>query len=225
MGIPIAMGMTVLCIGEEGVKHMLPFLDLIILTKIAGQTGIWDDYSDRTNQEILELLSGVSGALAKNMPIGEDAKRILDRIFDDLKKIDRAVLFLFDPETREITETIFKSRNPDEDFNSILCREVLNKVMEERRSLVVLDAHAEEDDELADTLETSRIESLMCIPLIRGSRILGALYFDSLEHPHDSAKKDLCHLVDLPRRSALSVEYAKLAHELSDIANQLSLKS
>lgn len=221
LGIPIAMGWTVLCIGEEGVKHMPPFLDLIILNRITGQDGLWDDWNGKTRQEILELLYSVSGVLAENMPIGEGAQEMLDRVFDHLKKIDGAVFFLFDPETGEITEMFSKSKKPDAGFITSFCREVLNKVMEDRRPLVALDAHAEEDNDLADTLKTFRIESVVCVPLVSESRILGALYFDSLVNPNSEAKDDLRHLMVLPRRDALSVAYTRLAHKLSDMANQL----
>ncbi len=43
-----------------------------------------------------------------------------------------------------------------------------------------------------DTLKVLKILSVMCVPLIYRSQILGAIYVDSLERPYAFAGKTFC---------------------------------
>jgi hypothetical protein len=84
---------------------MLPFLNSIGLTEETGQeSGIFQEHRDKTNQKKLELLYNVSDVLMEDLPIREALHKILNHIFDLLKRIDRGAFILLDPETREIRE-------------------------------------------------------------------------------------------------------------------------
>jgi hypothetical protein len=221
-GVPIAIGMSVICLGEACKEHMTPFLDSIGLTKEAPEeTGIFEQNRERTNQRKLQLLYSVSDVLTANRPIRETLLKILDHIFDLLKRIDRGAFILLDPETQEIREIVFRSTKPTDDPNMIFCRDVVNRVLEEGKPIAVSDAETEED-EIADTLKVLRIESVLCVPLLSGSKILGAVYVDSLERPYGFRGEDLSLFMDLGQRTAHAVEAAQLTSELSEIADELS---
>jgi putative methionine-R-sulfoxide reductase with GAF domain len=221
-GVPVAIGMSVICLGEACRKHMLPFLNSIGLTEETGQeSGIFHEHRDKTNQRKLELLYNVSDVLNDNLPIREALQKILDHIFDFLKRIDRGAFILLDPETREIRDVVFRSKRPADDPDMIFCRDVVNRVIRDEKPIAVSDAETEED-EIADTLKVLSIESVLCVPLMTSSQIIGAVYVDSLERPYGFRGEDLSLFIDLSQRTALAIETAQLTSELSEIADGLS---
>jgi len=100
-GHPIALGMTVICLGEGCMDQVMPFLDSIELTKETGnQSGIFVQHGERTNQRKLELLYKVSYLLSEKTPLNVTLEKILDHIFDLLRRIDRGAFILIDPVIR-----------------------------------------------------------------------------------------------------------------------------
>ena len=221
-GVPIAIGMSVICVGEACKEHMMPFLGAIGFTKeIREESGIFEQHRDNSNQRKLQLLYSVSDVLMANLPIRETLQRILDHIFDLLRRIDRGAFVLLDPETQEIREIVFRSKRATDDPNMIFCRDVVDRVIGNGKPIAVSDAETEEDD-IAETLKILKIESVLCVPLMSGSRVMGAVYIDSLERPYGFRREDISFFMDLSQRTALAVEAARLTSELSEIADELS---
>ena len=221
-GVPIAIGMSVICLGEACEKHMMPFLDSVGLANETGEeSGIFQEHRDKTNQRKLQLLYNVSDVLMENLPIRETLQKILDHIFDLLKRIDRGAFILLDPETHEIREIVFRSKRPTDDPNMIFCRDVVNRVISDRKPIAVSDVETEED-EIVDTLKVLSIESVLCVPLISGSQVMGAIYVDSLERPYGFCREDVSLFMDLSQRTTLAIETAQLSSELCEIADDLS---
>lgn len=213
-GVPIAIGMSVICLGEGCKEQMTPILDSIGLTKQTGEeSGIFVEHRDKTNQRKLELLYKVSDLLKKNLPINETLEKILDYVFDLLKRIDRAAFILVDPESDKILDLVSRTAQPSAETTTVYCPDVVRGVMENREPLVISNVEIEMENELINTLKILKIESVMCVPLISRSRIMGVLYVDSLERPFGFRKEDLSLFVDLCQRTALVVEHARLAFE------------
>ena len=222
-GVPIAIGMSVICLGEGCKEQLMPFLDSIGLTKQTGEeSGIFVEYRDKTNQKKLELLYKVSDLLTGNLPINETLEKILDYIFDLLKRIDRAAFILVDPETEKILDPISRTAKPGKDTTIEYCLDVVTGVIENRKPFVISNVDVRMDTELIETLKILKIESVMCVPLISSSQIIGALYIDSLERPFGFRREDLSLFVDLCQRTALAVEHARLTFELPTIADNIS---
>jgi len=209
-GVPIAIGMSLICLGEGCREQMMPFLDTIGFTKETGkQSGIFLVHRDKTNQKKLELLYQVSEVLNENLPINETLEKILDYIFDLLKRIDGVAFILVDPETEKILDVISRSNKPGADTSSLYCRDVVRRVIEDKKPLVISNVQTEEENEIIDTLKLLKIESVMCVPLISISRIMGVIYMDSQERPFGFVKEDLSLFVDLCQRTALAIENAR----------------
>ena len=222
-GVPIAIGMSVICLGEGCKEQMMPFLDSIGLTKQTDEeSGIFEENRDKTNQRKLELLYKVSDLLKENLPINETLKKILDYVFDLLKRIDRAAFILVDPETEKILDLISRTTKPSAGTTTVYCPDVVRGVMENREPLVISNVEIEMEDELIDTLKILKIESVMCVPLISRSQIMGVLYVDSLERPFGFRKEDLSLFVDLCQRTALVVEHARLAFASTTLTDEIS---
>jgi GAF domain-containing protein len=108
-----------------------------------------------------------------------------------------------------------------EDISASFSEEVIQSVLEGGKPLIFLKGYAEEKSALVDTLKVQKIESVVCVPLINGSRIMGAMYLDSLKKPDGFRKDDLLILLDIGQRVALAVESDRLASDLEEAAKSL----
>ena len=221
-GNPIAIGMSLIGIGKGCLEHFVPILDLVGLTKELGEkNGIRENHKEETNRKTVELLNKVSDCLKKNLSVRETIQEILRDVCDLLKNIDRAAFIVLDPETRAIRGIAVRSKRPADNISTSFCREVVARVLEEREPVLVLDGDAEDYQGLADTLETLRIKSAMCVPFISGSKMLGAIYVDSLERPYGFRKDDLCLLANLTQRTARLMAHARQNDTLSGLVDNL----
>ncbi|MCJ7596402.1 MAG: FHA domain-containing protein, partial [Desulfobacterales bacterium] len=139
-GIPIAIGMSVICIGEGCKNGAMPFLDLTqppFTREISDPKSIYGDRRKKNNTKELEVFYKISDVLMAHLPVKETLQQILDYILELLKRIERAGFILLDPKGGGIGEIIFRSRKLSDDTSGILFHDVLNRVIEKRRPLVV----------------------------------------------------------------------------------------
>ena len=146
-------------------------------------------------------------------------RKILRHILRFLKRIDRASFVLIDPETRETRMVTSRSKKNHGDSSIAYCREVIIQVIKTRRPIVVSNVETEAQSKLVDTLKVLKILSVMCVPLIYRSRILEAIYVDSLERPYGFRREDLLLFMDLSQRLAIALENIRIVSELSSIAD------
>ena len=221
-GVPIAVGITVICLGEGCSAQMVPFLESIDLTEDPEELNrTLQMQRDRAAQNKLRFLYNASKALTEDLTIKETLEKLLVHIFELLKRVDRGVFVLIDPDTERVSEIIWKSNNPGDDANSVYCEDVVKHVIESGRPFFVSDAKTDKGD-FVDTLEVLKIESVLCVPLISRSQILGAIYVDSLKRPYGFRREDLALMVNLSQRIAPSIADARFASEVLDAAESLS---
>jgi hypothetical protein len=221
-GVPIAIGITVICFGEECAEQMMPFLDPGEPTMDINELNeTLVEHRDRPTLKKLEFLDRVSNTLMGVLSIKEALEKILDHIFDLLKRIDRGAFVLVDPDTEETTEIVYKSKKPSDDETTVYCQDVVDGVIKSGKPIAVSDTKTEET-EFADTLEVLKIESVLCVPLIYHSQILGAIYVDSVERPCGFRRNDLALLMNISQRIAYSIEDARFASDILEVAEALS---
>jgi uncharacterized protein YeeX (DUF496 family) len=222
-GFPIALGMAVVCVGESCADELMPFPELLGLameSKEDGKTG--DNRRRRPNQKRMEFVLKLADVFRENLSIRETQEKILQHILHFLKRIDRASFVLIDPETRKTRLVTSRSKKSHGDASVAYCREVITQVIKTRRPLVVSNVETEGPSKLVDTLKVLKILSVMCVPLVYRSQILGAIYVDSLERPYGFRREDLLLFMDLSQRVAIALENIRMVSELSSIADSLS---
>lgn len=217
-GNPIALGVTVICLGRGCEEQILPSLDSIDLTNETSE--LFLKTRDRSTLRKLEFLRKVSDVFAEDLSY-KTLEKIIIHVFDLFKRVDRAVFVLTDPETEEITKTIYKSNKLGNDAATTYCEDIVSRVIKSRKPVIISDAKTEESD-FADTLELLNIESVMCLPLIHRSQTLGVIYVDSLERPFGFRKEDLHLLLNLAQRIAPAIEDIRFASEISEVIEDLS---
>jgi len=221
-GVPIVIGMSVICLGQGCKEQIMPFLDSIELTRQSAEdSGIFELHRDRTNQRKPELLYRVSSALTENLPLNEVLEKTLSYIFQLLGRIDRGAFILVDPETETIADVVSSSYKPGDDSPTLYCTDVVRRVIEGRIPVVISNVKVIEGDDLAETLKILRIESVMCLPLISSSQIMGAMYFDSLGKTYGFSAEDVALFIDIGQRVAGAIENARLTWDSTMIADQV----
>lgn len=210
-GIPIMIGMSIICIGQGCLDQLASFIGLASAAEAMDQ-GVGIDATEkrkRPDQRRRELTYRINDILM-NQDLKEALEEVLGNIFGLLNRVDRAVIVIADPETGSIGELIYKSKRPHDNVATVCCKEVVSRVLRTGKAVVISDCHGDVEDELADTLRISRIGSVMCVPLIGASCITGVLYVDSLSRPYGFRKEDLSLFYDLGRRTALAIQYGWL---------------
>ena len=221
-GVPLAIGMTVICLGKGYKEQIVPFLDTVsLIREKERKSGVSEDRRARTDQKREDLLSKVSLTLKDPGPLKVILGNVLGHIFHHVKRIDRGAFVLVDPETLQTVESICRVNDSSSDIIASFSGEVVQSVLETGKPLIFSKGYVEQESVLVDTLKVQKIESVMCVPLINGSRTIGAMYVDSLQRPDGFRKDDLLILLDIGQRVALAVETDRLALDLEDVARSL----
>jgi two-component system, NtrC family, sensor kinase len=218
-GVPLAIGMTVICFGEGCKEQIAPFLDAVNLIRDERQKD-WpsEDRRAKTEQKRSELLTKVALTLKQSGPLKKVLEKVLGDIFQHLKRIDRGAFVLVDPQTLQTLDSICKVNQKSGDaIPATFSAEAVQRVLESGKPLVFSKAYAEEESGLVDTLEVQKIESVICLPLINRSQIMGAIYVDSVKRPDGFRRNDVLILLDIGQRVALAVEKARLGSDLKKV--------
>ena len=222
-GSPIAVGMTVLGIGDGCEEEMMPLPEVTgLVDKALNKTGAFEERRVEASLKTIRFLNKLSDVFKENLPLEESLKKILDHFFGFLKRIDRAAFVLLDPESRKMTGIISKLRKKKNQQKSSFCAEVVVQVIDTKRPFVVSNVETEEKSGLVDTLRVLKIQSVMCVPLMSRARVLGVVYVDSLNRPYGFRWDDLLLFVDIGQRIAVVLESARHASELLAVAEALS---
>lgn len=220
-GLPISIGMSVLCLGQGCTEYILAFLDSIQLSKELSEK-VGEARKDRpmTAKRNLELIYKVSHVLGQTLDINDMLEKILEYVFDLLKRIDRGAIILVSDETGEQTQVIIRNKEGLTDNTMRYSKAVVERVLETRKAVMIPDARAEGASELADTLELVEIGSVMCVPLISKSDIRGVIYVDSLQKPYGFRREDLSLLTALSSPAAIAIENALLHERLEEAKHE-----
>jgi pSer/pThr/pTyr-binding forkhead associated (FHA) protein len=220
-GLPISIGMSVLCVGKGCSEHILSFLDSIDLSKeLTEKVGEAPQDRPMTAKKNMELIYKVSDVLGQSLNINEILEKILEYIFDLLKRIDRGAVILIDHETGKAGEVITRFRKGIDDSVMRYSEAVIDRVIKTGKAVMIPDAHAKDESDLVDTLELMEIGSVMCVPLISKSQIRGAIYVDSVKTPFGFRRDDLSLLTALSSPAAIAIENSLLQAHLKTLTTK-----
>jgi adenylate cyclase len=221
-GSPIAVGMTVIGIGEGCEEPVMPFPDVTgLVDKDFKKSGGLEERRIQASLKTIRFLDRLSGVFKEDLPLEESLRKILDHIFTFLKRIDRAAFVLLDPESGKINGLISRIRKARNHHKLSFCVEVVKQVIDSGRPFVLSNVETEQSG-LVDTLKVFKIQSVMCVPLMSKSRVLGAIYVDSLNRPYGFRWEDLLLFVDFSQRLAVVLENVRDASGLMAPAEALS---
>jgi pSer/pThr/pTyr-binding forkhead associated (FHA) protein len=210
-GMPIAAGKTFLSVGKAYPEEVLAVLDSIDLFKELDGEGK-KEVKDRpmTAKKNMDLIYKVSNVLMQSLNMKEVMERILRYVLELLKRIDRGVIILIDQETGQTSEVISIIKSTNERCKAGYSRTIVERVIREKTPVSMLDTLEEREINLSESIRVSGIRSIMCVPLISRSKVMGVLYVDSVQKPHGFRKEDLDLLTALSSPAAVAIENSLL---------------
>ena len=87
---------------------------------------------------------------------------------------------------------------------------VVDRVVTERKPVIMLDTLNEDEIDLSESMVTMSIRSVMCVPLISNQKMRGVIYVDSLNRPYGFRSEDLFLLSALSIPAAFAIEKTSL---------------
>jgi pSer/pThr/pTyr-binding forkhead associated (FHA) protein len=209
-GHPITVGKTLMVLGEAPDEKEGPTLNFGNITAEIDPSQLPKPAQDRpmTHFKNMELLYRVSMVLMGSLDITEIFQKIMDHMFDLLKRIDRGAILLIDEKTRKLKQIAARSNYTDEKAIPNYSRTVVNKVINEGKPIIMQDTSLEDENDLSDSMK--KIRSVMCVPLISRFQIRGVIYVDSVDRPHGFRREDLYLLTALSSSAAIAIENASL---------------
>jgi 3',5'-cyclic-nucleotide phosphodiesterase len=167
-----------------------------------------------TPQKNVELIYNVSNVLMQSLHLGDSINGILETILsyilDLLKRLDRGAFILLDTETGEITQLIPMLKKSAGDSIEVYSKTIVNRVIKERKPVVMLDTNKEDEADLSKSMKLMNIRSVMCVPLFSRSTIRGVIYVDSIRKPYGFRREDLSLLTALSIPAAYAIENATM---------------
>jgi GAF domain-containing protein len=148
----------------------------------------------------IDLTYKVSELLARSWPVDETLAQVLDYVFDDIERIDLAVVILIDPDTGAIEKSLAKRRESGGDTKPLYSWDVVARVLQEGKPTIINDAFPENEDGFSEAFKFSRIRSVMGVPLFSRSGTMGVIYVESLNEPIGFQNEDAALFTYLSRR-------------------------
>ena len=219
-GTQITIGNTVLHVADELAEDWEEGDHTHIHTAEIDVQDMAHFFKDRPQTLIrnMELVYKVSNVLMQSLNTTELFEKILDYLFDLLKRIDRGAILLTDSRTGEVEQVIARSKHGGPKNTLNYSRTIVNKVLNECKPVTMPDMRQEDLDDLSASMHL--IRSVICVPLISKAQVRGAIYVDSLNMPHGFRKEDLLLLNALSSPAAVAIENAILYSDLEKIVDQ-----
>jgi pSer/pThr/pTyr-binding forkhead associated (FHA) protein len=210
-GVPIAIGISVICLGEKCSERVLAFLDTFGRSEEIGEkdTAFIKEKRQQPEKNI-ELFYNVSNVLVQSRNVDEISERMLGYLFDLLKRIDRGAIILVDDETGSVERVIPRLREPSDATFMIYSRTVVDRVIREGKAFLMPDTHLEDEADRSVSMELMKVRSVLCVPLISRSKIRGVIYLDSVKTPFGFRNEDLSMVTALSIPVALAIERSRL---------------
>ncbi len=161
----------------------------------------------------LELVLKVSNIFAQSLNIDELLDKVIDQIFNHLKRIDHGAILLLNKETGKFRMVASKTRMEDKEgiLSKInFSRTIVNRTIKEGRPVMMSDTSRVDKADLSDSIEQMNIMSVMCVPLKYKGEVGGVIYVDSIGRPEGFRKDDLQLLTGLSNTAAIAIENARL---------------
>jgi signal transduction histidine kinase/putative methionine-R-sulfoxide reductase with GAF domain len=211
-GLPISIGRVLVSVGRVRTKDIGgDWAD--ISSEVTGKAVFNRDRRSATaTTKNLELIYKVANVLMQSLDINEVLEKILDYIFDQLKRTERGGILLVNSRTGDLEQIISRSRDRSEKTTFTYNRSIADWVIKESRPVAIPDMSKEDPSRYSDSLVG--IKSVMCVPLISRAQVRGVIYVDSVKKPHGFRDEDLYLITALSSPAAVAIENALLYSNL-----------
>ena len=163
----------------------------------------------RVAGKLLRLVGDAAETLLSCESLDETLDRILALVFDSLPE-ERGVICFYDEASDTIEPKAMRTLEGRPDERITISNRIARSSIGEKRSILVQDAHSDQQFGGAESVILLDIHSAMCAPLYHEGRVIGVIYVDRAS-PRDHFETDhLQALSALAILSAVAVEHASL---------------
>ncbi len=150
----------------------------------------------------MRALIGAGSELSGHMPLSELFEKIM-KLSIEAVGASRGVLMTL--ENGELQLRASKGGGLQ------MSSEVRDRVIQEKRSVLVRDAQLDEAFAERQSIVQQQIRSMLAVPLQTDTRVIGLIYLDSPHFVHEFTKDDLNLLTVMANIAAIRIEHARLA--------------
>ncbi|MBM3476452.1 MAG: GAF domain-containing protein [Armatimonadetes bacterium] len=168
----------------------------------------------------LHAFEVVSVALGSTLDMETVLYALLDTVMQ-VMKADRGFLLLVDEETGEPVPRVVRQQTAEEDGPMQISRHIVDRALERRAAIQTSDAMHDRRFREMDSVVGFQIRSAACVPILRGERVLGAVYLDTTSASKVFSKADLEMLTSLANQAAIAIENARLYTDLREAYDDL----
>ena len=160
----------------------------------------------------LEVFFDVAADVSGMLEADELLPRILEALFRVFTQAHRGFIMLIDHETGELVPKAVKKTLEGDGGGITVSNTVINKVIDERQSVLCRDAASDDRFLAAESLVRHSIRSLMCAPLIAGDGIVGVVHIDTTSAT-PFMEDDLKVLTGIAAQAAMAIRNTQLYEE------------
>ena len=211
-GAPIVIGDVIISLGKRCSKDSLASTTLANRLQKRDETSNCASTDRRTNKdrETLELIYSLSLSLLNTLDVEKLGQKILACMFSYLKTVDSGHVLLVHGGSEKLVEIASRSKPGVQNLEKTFIATLVKQVMKEGKPINITDDVIENEKNTLESKRTSQVRSVLCVPLIRKSRIRGAIVVQSCSLGHAFRKDDISFTVGLSVPATLAIENALL---------------
>ncbi len=156
----------------------------------------------------------IAHELSQKLSIESDLDQLLQQIVDEtfaIIRADRAVILLLD-EDGNLEPRYLRTKRENESIK--LSSSILEEVKNNKKAVLSSDAMLDERFKAAKSIIMQGIRSTMCVPLLYGDRLVGAMHMDSTLTSGAFTEKDLQLFQGIATQAAIAIENQRLAMKI-----------
>lgn len=110
---------------------------------------------------------------------------------------------------------------PEEPFQ--ICWSIVNKAVEQKTGILAKDASHDARFDASESAMAMSLRSLMCVPLVNKTAVLGVIYLDNCQKPDCFDENDVALLSAIANQSAVAIDNARLYHGIQKAHHEVIL--
>ena len=135
---------------------------------------------------IYDLLQPVGKKSSTNQLL----QKVTEFLFESYPRIDRVSAFLFDDEKGRMEEVVSRSKQDTDRRRSQYTKAILDQVVQEGKIVTVLLKADATRDGFTDDMDTVAVMAVICVPLMTGEKVRGAINIEGFRESNPLRKED-----------------------------------
>jgi pSer/pThr/pTyr-binding forkhead associated (FHA) protein len=133
-------------------------------------------------------------------------EKVTESLFESYPRIDKVSAFLFDDGKNRMEEIVSQSKQDSDKRKTSYTRAILDQVVQDGKIVTVfLKADAARDG-FTNVQDTVALMAVICLPLMSGEKVRGAIYIEGFRESNPVRKEDFLLLKTIKRLLELSLE-------------------